>query len=73
VHLATRLLGIFESLMGDQRHGRELVGDPDEDGVEAKAQELEELVRWLRIDRFDRRAVNRQLAQFGQTISRAAA
>jgi hypothetical protein len=59
--------------MGDQRHDRELVGDLDEDNIEAKAQELKELVRWLRIDRFDRRAVNRQLAQFGQTISRAAA
>jgi Plasmid pRiA4b ORF-3-like protein len=71
--IATRLVAIFESLVSDQRYGRELVDDLDEDDREAKAQELEELVRWLRIDRFDRRAVNRQLAQFGQTASRAAA
>jgi hypothetical protein len=31
------------------------------------------LLRWLRIDRFDRRAVNRQLAQLDQPAMRAAA
>jgi hypothetical protein len=41
--IATRLVAIFESLVSDQRYGRELVDDLDEDDGEAKAQELEEL------------------------------
>ncbi len=65
-HLAPRLLDIFESFTGDRRHERELIDDLDEDHAEDHAQELEELIRWLRIDRFDRRAVNRQLAQLAQ-------
>lgn len=65
-HIATRLLDIFESFTGDRRHDRELIDDLDKDHAEDHAQELEELIRWLRIDRFDCRAVNRLLAQVAQ-------
>jgi hypothetical protein len=35
--------------------------------------ELVDLMRWLKIDRFERRAVNRQLAQLGLSAPRATA
>jgi hypothetical protein len=51
-------------------------GDEHDDGhaaVDDHHEELVDLLRWLQIDRFDRRAVNRQLAQLGLTRRRAAA
>src|SRR5438270_4653263 len=64
-HIASRLLDLFESFTGERRHDPELIDDLDKDG-ESQVLELEELVRWLRIDRFDRRAVNGRLAQLAQ-------
>jgi Plasmid pRiA4b ORF-3-like protein len=63
--IARRLLDLFEAFTGERRHDRELIDNLDKDG-EGQVLELEELVRWLRIDRFDRRAVNGRLAQLAQ-------
>lgn len=71
--IATRLLTIFEALTGDHSGNQELVDELSEDDRDGYDQELTELVRWLRIDRFDRRAVNLQLAQLARHASRAAA
>jgi hypothetical protein len=73
-HVARRLLDIFESLTGDRRDDRELVDELDDGDREGHAHELEELIRWLKIDRLDRRAVNHQLAQLTRNnLTRVAA
>jgi Plasmid pRiA4b ORF-3-like protein len=71
-HIARRLLNIFEALTGEQHHDQDLVDEVGEHDRDAYDRELAELVYWLRIDRFDRRAVNRQLAQLGQAARTAA-
>ena len=58
-----RLIELLAELLDadpDQRV-REVLGD--------RYEELQELCRWLRLDRFDRRAANRRLAE--ETIDRA--
>jgi hypothetical protein len=64
--IARRLVDIFESFTGERRHDRELIDDLPQDDFQDHALELEQLIRWLKIDRFDRRAVNRQLMQLAQ-------
>jgi hypothetical protein len=66
------LLDIFGALTGEQHHDQDLVDDVDEHDRDDYDQELTELVYWLRLDRFDRRAVNRQLAQLEQAARSAA-
>jgi hypothetical protein len=78
VVIAERLLELLSPLVSDTNR----LDDDDEDGddhddrndaVDEHYEELVDLLRWLKIDRFDRRAVNRQLAQLGLSASRAAA
>jgi hypothetical protein len=47
--------------------------EPDEHDKDDLAEELGALRYWLRIDRFDRRATNRRLAQLETARARAAA
>jgi len=71
-HISRRLLTIFEALTGDPQPDEDCIDEFDEHDRDDYAEELDDLVRWLRIDRFDRRAVNRQLAQLGQAARPAA-
>ena len=58
--IAQRLLELLEPFTtADRRDENEDVDDDVDDHYE----ELAHLLRWLKIDRFDRRAVNRQLAR----------
>jgi hypothetical protein len=66
------LLDIFGALTGEQHHDQDLVDDVDEHDRDDYDQELTELVYWLRLDHFNRRAVNRQLAQLEQAARSAA-
>jgi hypothetical protein len=50
-----RLVGLLAELLEADQRVREVLGD--------RYEELEELCRWLRLDRFDRRAANRRLAE----------
>ncbi len=78
--VADRLLELLKPLtvVDDRRHGEDddddgSEHDDDDDAVDDHYEELGILLRWLRIDRFDRRAVNRQLAQLEPTAMRAVA
>ncbi len=57
-------------LTADDRHGEDDRDDDDEvdddgrDAVDDHYEELAHLLGWLKIDRFDRRAANRELALF---------
>lgn len=72
VTIADRMLTLFSRLTAEN-HGRDDGGyagadnecceQPDDYADHDGAQDLVTLLRWLRIDRFDRRAVNRLLAQ----------
>jgi Plasmid pRiA4b ORF-3-like protein len=82
VGVAERLLELLPPLIPDADSFDNGDGDGDGDGdghddghaaVDDHHEELVDLLRWLQIDRFDRRAVNRQLAQLGLTRRRAAA
>ncbi len=87
VTLANRMLELMSPLLADSyvdgdddAHDD---ADADDDGDQLddrddrddrdRAEELATLLRWVRIDRCDRRAVNRQLAQLELTPVRAAA
>ena len=57
--IAQRLLELLEPItLADDRRG-----DNDDDDVDDHYEELVHLLRWLKIDRLDRRAANRELAQ----------
>jgi hypothetical protein len=43
---------------------KEAVDAKEQDVVEGKVEEIRELLPWLELDRFDRRAVNRRLKQY---------
>jgi hypothetical protein len=43
---------------------KEAVEAEEQDAVEGKVEEIRELLPWLELDRFDRRAVNRRLKQY---------
>jgi hypothetical protein len=43
---------------------KEAVEAKEQDVVEGKVEEIRELLPWLELDRFDRRAVNRRLKQY---------
>ncbi len=61
VSIAERLLELLKPITSDDGHDEdddEFVPDPDD-----HFEELVHLLRWLKIDRFDRRAANRELAQ----------
>ena len=82
VTIADRMLTLLSPLIADSHDdGDDLVGDADdEDGDQPDnhddhdhAEELASLLRWPRIDSFDRRAVNQQLAQHEMTVMRAVA
>src|SRR5438067_4676538 len=51
-HIARRLLDIFEARTGDRQHDADRVDEFDEHDRDDYAEELDELVRWLRIDHF---------------------
>ncbi len=77
VSIAERLLELLSPLMsetdsfdGDEHDDGDEHGD---DAVDDHHAELVDLLRWLKIDRFERRAVNRQLLQLGLTRPRTAA
>jgi hypothetical protein len=73
VSIAERLLELLSPLISDTDSCDD---DDDDDGhgaVDDHHEELVDLLRWLKIDHFERRAVNRQLAQLGLSASRAAA
>ncbi len=59
-----------DSFDGDEHDDGDEHGD---DAVDDHHAELVDLLRWLKIDRFERRAVNRQLLQLGLTRARTAA
>jgi hypothetical protein len=64
-HIARRLLELLRPITSGA--GQEEAGDGDDDehgdAVDNHDEELAHLLRWLKIDRFDRRAANRELAQ----------
>jgi hypothetical protein len=62
-HSPVRLIELMAELLeaDPNERVREVLGD--------RYEELEELCRWLRLDRFDRRAANRRLA--GAMVDRA--
>jgi len=69
VSIADRMLELLTPLISDADDDDDDRGDdPDE-----HSDELVNLLRWLRIDRFDRRMLNRQLAQLDSSIKRVAA
>jgi hypothetical protein len=43
---------------------KEAVEAEEQDAVEGKVEEIRELLPWLELDRFDRRALNRRLKQY---------
>jgi len=80
VSIADRMLELLAPLVSDSRQD---AGDGDaddddsyderDDDPDDHHEELMNLLRWLRIDRFDRRVLNRQLAQFKLAAVRPAA
>jgi hypothetical protein len=60
--IAQRLL----ELLGPITVANDRRGDNDDDDVDDHYEELVHLLRWLKIDRFDRRAANRELARVAQ-------
>jgi len=72
VSIADRMLELLAPLVANSH---EDAGDDDArgDDPEDHYDELVNMLRWLRIDHFDRRAVNRQLAQLELTAVRVAA
>jgi hypothetical protein len=63
--IAQRLLELLQPITGaDDRRGEGNEHADDDDHNE----ELVHLLRWLKIDRFDRRAANRELAQVARTV-----
>ena len=73
--IADRLLELLKPLPvandrrgedGDDGNGNE--HDGDDDTVNDHCEELAHLLRWLKIDRFDRRAANRDLAQVAMMV-----
>jgi Plasmid pRiA4b ORF-3-like protein len=79
VTIADRMLALLSPLIADSPDddGDNPVGDgddePDDHDDHDQAEELVTLLHWLRIDRFDRRAANRHLAQLETTLVRAVA
>jgi hypothetical protein len=82
--LANRMLDLMSPLLADRRVG----GDDDSDHDDAddddgdqlddrddrdRVEELDSLLRWVRIDCFDRRALNHQLAQLEMSPMRVVA
>ena len=67
VSIARHMLELLSPLIADA------YADDDEHDDDDRAEELGTLLRWVRIDRFDRRAVNRQLVQPDVTPTRAVA
>jgi len=69
LHIAQRLLVLLKPItVADEHCGDDDDGDGDDhdddvDDVHDHYEELAHLLRWLKIDRFDRRAVNRGLAR----------
>ncbi len=66
--IAQRLLEVLKPItVADDRRGDDDDDsndhDDDHDAVDDHSEELVHLLRWLKIDRFDRRAANRELAQ----------
>jgi Plasmid pRiA4b ORF-3-like protein len=65
--IADRLLELLKPLtVADDRRGDDdddAGNEHDDDAVDDHYEELVHLLRWLKIDRFDRRAANRELAQ----------
>jgi len=60
--IAQRLLELLKPIaVADDRCGED-VDDEHGDDVDDHQEELVHLLRWLKIDRFDRRAANRELA-----------
>jgi hypothetical protein len=58
-----RLLELLKPItVADDRRGDD-DGNEHDDGVDDHHEELVHLLRWLKIDRFDRRAANRELAR----------
>ncbi len=74
--IASRMLELMSPLLADNDVNggdddeHDDSGDHRDDGD--RAEELATLLRWARIDCFDRRVVNRQLAEPGITSVRAA-
>ena len=79
VTIADRMLALLSPLIadihddGDNQDGDADGDQPDNHDDRDHAEELATLLRWLRIDHFDRRAVNQQLAQDEMTVMRAVA
>jgi Plasmid pRiA4b ORF-3-like protein len=78
VGIAERLLELLSPLISDTDRLEDDYDDGNDrddgdDAVDDHDEELVDLLRWLKIDHFDRRAVNRQLAQLELAVSRAAA
>jgi hypothetical protein len=75
VSIASRMLELLSPLLTDHHVAGDEINDPDDATADAygdqldgcddhdRAEELTILLRWVRIDHFDRRAVNRQLVQ----------
>jgi Plasmid pRiA4b ORF-3-like protein len=66
--IAQRLLELLQPITGaDDRRGEgneHADHDDDDDAADDHHEELVHLLRWLKFDRFDRRAANRALARF---------
>ena len=74
VTVADRMLALLSPLIPDKHDDSdEPVDDPGDEDAHDDAEELATLLRWLQIDRFDRRAVNRRLAQLEMMLVRAPA
>ena len=68
------MLALLSPLIPDKHDDSdEPVDDPGDEDAHDDAEELATLLRWLQIDRFDRRAVNRRLAQLEMMLVRAPA
>ena len=65
--IAQRLLELLKPLtVADDRRGDDdgnQHDDDDDSAIDNHYEELAHLLRWLKIDRFDRRGANRELAQ----------
>ena len=61
--IAQRLLELLKPVADDRRGDDDGNEHADDDDVCEHYEELVHLLRWLKIDRFDRRAANRELAQ----------
>lgn len=68
-HIAQRLLELLKPItVADDHRGDDSERDDDDDDVHDHYEELAQLLRWLKIDRFDRRAANRELAQVARAV-----